>query len=146
MKADLASGGDSRGTGTLGTFFPLFPNYNYINQMNAQTPMNYMDIFPYVQIQPRPDLAFMTGADILWRESTRDSFYQPPGIPVVAGNANDKRYLGEILSLQAEWQATPNLVVDADVTRFLTAGFLRAAGGKDITYAAAWRPSISDPA
>jgi hypothetical protein len=94
MKADVASGGNSRGTGTLGTFYPLFPKNNYFNEASIQTAMNYMDIYPYVQIQPRADLAFMAGIDILWRENTHDSFYQPPGVPVVEGNANDKRFLG----------------------------------------------------
>lgn len=138
MKADAVSGGNSRGTGTLGTFYPLFPKNNYFNEANIQTPMNYMDIYPYVQVQPRPDLAFMTGVDVLWRENTHDSFYQPPGVPVVAGNANTKRFLGESLNLQAEWQATPNLDVNAAIVHFFTAGFLRAAGGQDVTWTGVW--------
>jgi hypothetical protein len=138
LKADVVSGGNSRGTGTLGTFYPLFPKNNYFNEASIETPMNVMHVNPYVQIQPRPDLAFTTGIDILWRENTRDSFYQPPGLPVVAGNANSKRFLGEALNLQAEWQATPNLNVNAVFVRFFADGFLSAAGGKDITWTGVW--------
>jgi hypothetical protein len=138
MKADVTSGGNSRGTGTLGTFYPLFPKNNYFNEANIQTPMNYMDVYPYVQIQPRADLAFMAGVDILWRQNTNDSFYQPPGVPVVAGNANNKRFLGAALNLQAEWQVTPNLNLNAAVVHFFADGFLRAAGGKSITWTGAW--------
>jgi hypothetical protein len=138
MKADVVSGGNSRGTGTLGTFYPLFPKNNYFNEASIETPMNVMHVNPYVQIQPRPDMAFTTGIDILWRENTRDSFYQPPGLPVVAGNANSKRFLGEAFNLQAEWQATPNLNVNAVFVRFFADGFLSAAGGKDITWTGVW--------
>jgi hypothetical protein len=138
MKADVASGGNSRGTGTLGTFYPLFSKNNYFNEASIQTAMNYMDVYPYVQIQPRADFAFTAGIDILWRQNTHDSFYQPPGVPVVAGNANNKRFLGAALNLQAEWQATPNLNVNAAFVHFFADGFLRAAGGKSITWTGAW--------
>ena len=138
MKADVASGGNSRGTGTLGTFYPLFPKNNYFNEANIQTPMNYMDIYPYVQIQPRPYLAFMAGVDVLWRQNIHDSFYQPPGVPLVPGNANTRRFLGEALNLQAQWQVTPNLDVNASIVLFLADSFLRAAGGHDVTWTGIW--------
>jgi hypothetical protein len=54
----------------------LFRNNNYFNEASIQTAMDYMDVYPYVQIQPRLDLAFMAGVDILWRQNTHDSFYQ----------------------------------------------------------------------
>jgi Alginate export len=138
MKADVASGGNSRGTGSLGTFYPLFPKNNYFNEANIQTPMNYMDLYPYGQIQPRRDLAFMARVDVLWRQNIHDSFYQPPGVPLIPGNANTKRLLGEALNLQSESQAAPNLDVNAAVVRFLAQGFLQAAGGHDITRTGLW--------
>jgi hypothetical protein len=139
-RSPLASGGNSRGYGALGTFYPSFPKKNYFNEASVQTAMNYMDVYPYVQIQPRSDLPFMAGIDILWRQNTRDSFYQPPGVPVVAGNANNKRFLRVALNLQAEWQVTPNLDVNTAFVHFIADGFLRAAGGKSITWTGAWAP------
>jgi hypothetical protein len=138
VKADVISGGNSHGTGTLGTFYPLFPKNNYFNEASIQTPMNVMHVNPYVQVQPRADLAFLAGIDILWRQNTSDSFYQPPGVPVVAGNANNKRFLGTALNLQAEWQVTPNLNINAAFVHFFADGFLRAAGGQSITWTGAW--------
>jgi hypothetical protein len=138
LKADVVSGGDSRGVGTLGTFYPLFPKNNYFNESNTQTPMNYMDFYPYVQIQPHRDLAFMAGAEILWRQNIHDSFYQPPGMPIIPGNANTERFLGEALNLQLEWQATPNVDVNAAVVHYFAQGFLSAAGGRDINWTGAW--------
>jgi hypothetical protein len=138
VKADVVSGGNSRGTGTLGTFYTFFPKNNYSDEASLQTATNVMHVNPYVQVQPRTDLAFLAGIDILWRQNIRDSFYQPPGVPVVAGSANDKRFLGEALNLQAEWQVTPNLNVHAAFVHFLADGFLSAAGGKSITWTGAW--------
>jgi hypothetical protein len=98
----------------------------------------HSDIYPYVQIQPRQDLAFIAGVDVLWRQNIHDSFFQPPGVPLMPGNANTKRFLGKALNLQAQWQATPNLDVNAAVVRFLAEGFLQAAGGHDITWKGLW--------
>jgi hypothetical protein len=138
LKADVVSGGDSRGVGTLGTFYPLFPKNNYFNESNVQTPMSYMDVYPYVQIQPRRELAFMAGADILWRQNIHDSFYQPPGVPIIPGSANTERFLGEALNLQVEWQATPNVDVNTAVVRFLADGLLDAVGHQNITWTGVW--------
>jgi hypothetical protein len=46
--------------------------------------------------------------------------------------------LGKALNLQAEWQATPNLDINAAVVRFFTGDFLQAAGGHDTTWAGLW--------
>jgi hypothetical protein len=78
------------------------------------------------------------GVDVLWRYSTHDAFYQPPGVPLVAGSANDKRFLGAQTNLHAEWQATAHLNVNAVYVHFLTEGFLSAAGAKDIDYFGFW--------
>jgi Alginate export len=138
LKADIASGGDSRGTGTLGTFYPLFPKNNYFSEANIQTAINYIDVYPTLQIQPRRDLAFIVGIEWLWRENTDDSFYQPPGLPVVPGNANGRRYLGTSSTAQIEWYATANLDLNLGYTHFAADGFLKAAGAKDIDWFGVW--------
>jgi hypothetical protein len=138
LKADIASGGDSRGAGSLGTFYPLFPKNNYFTEANIQTPMNYIDAYPSLHIQPRRDLAFVAGVEWLWRENTHDSFYQPPGLPLLPGNANDRRYLGTSSTVQAEWYATANLDLNLAVTHFAADGFLKAAGAKDIDWIGVW--------
>jgi hypothetical protein len=59
LAATAWSPGNSRGTGTLGTFYPLFPKNNYFTEASIQTPMNVVHVNPYVQVQPRGDFAFM---------------------------------------------------------------------------------------
>ena len=52
-------------------------------------------------------MLFRSGMDVLWRYSTLDAFYTPPGIPVVLGSANSKRFLGAQSNLHLEWYPTP---------------------------------------
>lgn len=138
LKADVASGGDSRGTGDLGTFHPLFPKLDYFNQAGIQTFANYVDMFPYVTVQPRRGLGVLAGVSFQWREDTRDGFYQPGTLPIVAGNANGRSYLGEAMVVQVEWQATPNLNLSASAVGYLTGNYLQAAGARDQGWAGVW--------
>jgi hypothetical protein len=89
--------------------------------------------------QAASQLRYLTsGIDLLWRYSVHDAFYQPPGVPLVPGSANDKRFLGAQYNLHAEWQATPHINVNAVYVHFFTDGFLRAANAKDIDFFAVW--------
>jgi hypothetical protein len=56
----------------------------------------------------------------------------------VPGSANKKRFLGAQSNLRAEWQATLHISVNAAYVHFLTAGFLKAAGAKDIDFLGGW--------
>ncbi|HET9686483.1 MAG TPA: hypothetical protein VFP79_04815 [Pseudolabrys sp.] len=40
--------------------------------------------------------------------------------------------------LQAEWQATSHISVNAAYVHFVTKGFLKAAGAKDIDFLGVW--------
>ncbi len=136
LQADIASGGGTGGT--LKSFNPLFPKFAYFTEASINAPINFIDLFPSITIQPTRDFAVTMGVDVLWRYSTHDAFYQPPGVPLVAGSANDKRFVGEQFNLHAEWQATAHLAINAVYVHFLTDGFLRAARAKDIDYVGFW--------
>ena len=136
LQADVASGG---GPGrTLKSFNPLFPKYAYFTEASINAPINFIDVYPSVTVQPLKNFAFRVGVDVLWRYSTQDAFYQPPGVPLVSGSANKKRFLGAQSNLQAEWQATAHISVNAAYVHFLTEGFLEAAGAKDVDFLSVW--------
>jgi alginate export protein len=101
-----------------------------------------VDVFPSVTIQPRRDFAVTAGVDFLWRYSTRDGFYQPPGVLLVPSSANTDRFLGEQYNLHAEWQATAHINVNAVYVHFTPAGFLKSAGAKGIDYVGIWTAYI----
>jgi hypothetical protein len=89
-------------------------------------------------VQPIPNFAITAGIDLLWRYSVHDGFYQPPGVPLVPGSANNKRFLGEQYNLHAEWQATSHINVNAVYVHFFADGFLKAAKAKDIDFLGVW--------
>jgi hypothetical protein len=136
LQADAASGGGPGGT--LKDFYPLFPKYAYFTEAQINAPINIIDAFPSVTIQPRRDFAVTAGVDFLWRYSIRDGFYQPPGVPLVPSSANTQRFLGEQYNLHAEWQATAHINVNAVYVHFTPAGFLKSAGAKGIDYLGIW--------
>jgi hypothetical protein len=136
LQADIASGGKSGGT--LRSFNPLFPKFAYFTEASINAPINLIDVFPSVTFQPWRNFAIRVGVDVLWRYSVQDAFYQPPGVPLVPGSANKKRFLGAQSNLQAEWQATSHISVNTAYVHFLTEGFLKAAGAKDIDFVGVW--------
>ncbi len=136
LQADVASGGGPGGT--LKSFNPLFPKFAYFTEASINTPINILDAFPSVTVQPSSDFAITSGVDFLWRYSIHDAFYQPPGVPLVPGSANGKRFLGEQFNLHAEWQVTAHINVNAVYVHFLTEGFLKAAHAKDIDFLGVW--------
>src|SRR5215471_15994318 len=136
LQADVASGG---GPGrTLQSFNPLFPKFAYFTEASINAPINFIDVFPSITVQPWQNFAISVGMDALWRYSVQDAFYQPPGVPLVPGSANTKRFLGAQSNLRAEWQATSHISVNAAYVHLLTAGFLKAAGAKDIDFLGVW--------
>jgi hypothetical protein len=75
--------------GALKDFYPLFPKYAYFTEAQINAPINMVDVFPSVTIQPRRDFAVTAGVNFLWRYSTRDGFYQPPGVLLVPSSVHD---------------------------------------------------------
>jgi Alginate export len=136
LRADVASGGGSGRT--LKSFNPLFPKLAYFTEASINSPINYFDVFPSVTVQPWRNFAISVGVDVLWRYSVKDGFYQAAGVPLVPGSANKKRFLGAQFNFQTEWQATSHISVNAAYVHFLTEGFLRAAGAKDIDFVGVW--------
>jgi len=136
LQADAASGGGA--SGPLKSFDPLFPKNAYFTEASINWPSNFIDVFPSVTIQPTYNFAVMAGMDVHWRYSTLDAFSTPPGIPVVLGSANNKRFLGAQSNLHLEWYPIPHLDIVAVWVHWQTAGFLTAAGGKNTDYIGMW--------
>jgi hypothetical protein len=63
LKADVASGGSSGGT--LKSFNPLFPNFAYFTEASINAPINFIDVFPSVTVQPWRNFAIRVGIDVL---------------------------------------------------------------------------------
>ena len=80
LQADVASGDTgARNTGNFGTFNPLFFKAGYFDDASLIRPSNIMDVHPTVQLHPRDSVQLIVGSDVLWRYTTKDGVYGPPG-------------------------------------------------------------------
>lgn len=138
LRADVTSGGNSRGTGALGTFYPLFPKNNVFSESSLLTEMNAIHVHPYVQVQPRRSLAMLLSVWPLWRENRADAIYTPPGAPLVPGNVNRSGYAGTGTDFQVEWQASSNVDVNAAFSYFSAGSYFTAAQGRSSTWTGFW--------
>ncbi|MEO1009191.1 MAG: alginate export family protein [Planctomycetota bacterium] len=137
IRLDYSSG--ARGAGsTTETFDPLFPKNNYFSEAAVIFPANIIDVNPNVTVYPTEHLAIEIMWDFLWRASPDDAVYIPPGRPLFAPTLSDGRFIGNSLSLLAEYHLARGTSVNAAFTFFDAGNAVRDAGGEDIVYAAAW--------
>jgi hypothetical protein len=73
-----------------------------------------------------------------WRESTADGIYGITGLPIPLQTSSTAAYLGDQLELDLSWEATRHLSVNVALARFWAGTHIRAAGGTNTSYVAAW--------
>src|SRR5262249_35986141 len=80
LLCDVVSGNTSHdGHGALGTFNPLYFKAGYFNDASLIRPSNIIDVHPTLQLLPRDNVLLTLGSDVLWRYTTHDGVYGPPG-------------------------------------------------------------------
>lgn len=132
---DVASG--NRGSGTFGTFNPLYFKAGYFNDASVIRPSNIIDVHPTLQLLPRENVLLTLGSDTLWRYTIRDGIYGPPGnLEIPAGGSS--RYVATTAEISAQWQINRHLTWITSYTHFFTSDALRELGGKDIDYFGTW--------
>jgi hypothetical protein len=138
LKADVISGDRDPGDRTLGTFNPLFPRLPYFSEANIATPANLVDVQPSITFTlPRRVTATLSWNG-LWKYAREDAFYAPPLAPMPGTTNTASNYIGEQVSLLAEWQTTEHLSLSATFVYFEPGAFVQEAGGRSGNFGAAW--------
>jgi Alginate export len=138
LRLNVASGDSNRGDGVLGTFDPLYPNLSYFSEAGFVSPSNFFDIHPSVQLALTPDVSLETDWDFLWRQTTGDGLYIPPGVPLIAGGTSTDPYIGNQISVAAEWRIERHTALTVNYTHFAAGETILKAGGRSADYFAAW--------
>ena len=138
LKADAISGDRDSGDRTLGTFNPLFPRLPYFSEANIATPANLLDVQPSLSITLPHDVTATLSWNGLWKYAKADAFYAPPLTPVPGTIATATSYIGDQVSVLAEWQANAHLNLAASYVYFEPGAFVREAGGRSGSFGAAW--------
>jgi hypothetical protein len=129
-----ASGDRQPGNRTLGTFDVLYPNLGYFTDAPVYYPGNTADAQPNVTFAVSPSLSARAGADVIFRVSTRDAVYGPPGIPVLPGRGTGPSYVTTLSYARVDWSASPHAVLSLSYVHGDAGTLIRSAGGHPVNY------------
>ena len=104
-------------------------------------PSNIIDIHPTVQLHPRDSVQLTVGSDVLWRYTTKDGVYGPPGnleLPPGGG----PRYVATTADVSAQWALNRHFVWIVSYNHFFTAQYVRSAKGGDVDFVGTWTSFI----
>lgn len=138
LKFDVISGDSNLNDGRLGTFNALFPNNSYFSEAAIFVPANLLDLNLNAELELTETLNFLLLWDFLWRYSTDDAIYVPPGVPAIAGDSSNARYIGNTLSLTLEWRPIETLEVTTAYVHFEAGDAVTNAGGRSSDFFILW--------
>ncbi len=130
----VASGDSKRGDLRLGTFDVLYPNLSYFTDAPLYFPGNSMDFNPSLRLKPVANITVQLGADFIFRITTDDAIYQPPGIPLVRGNGGGPRFGASLPYLKVTLTQDRNVEIVASVVDAKPGPYLRSFGAKTSHY------------
>jgi hypothetical protein len=135
---DVVSGNTGHdGGGSLGTFNPLYPKAGYFNDASLIRPSNLIDIHPTLQLLLRDNVLMTLGSDVLWRYTTQDGVYGPPGnLELPAGGG--ARYVATTAEISAQWLINRHVSWIMSYVHFFTGHYVRQAQGGDVSYVGTW--------
>ena len=114
FKTELISGDD--GSGSLGTFNPLYPRGAYFGRVARFGPANLIDFHPYVQYR-KGKLFLEVDYDHFWRFSRNDGIYDPAMNVVLAGDSPARTIAGQLGTL-AHYELNTHFAVELE-TNFI---------------------------
>jgi hypothetical protein len=139
------SGDQDRSNSDLQAFNALFPRPFFGSANTPIGPGNLLDAHPGVELHPTPRMKVMVDVDWLWRQSTGDGLYGPNILFVVpqdgpAAPLSTRRYIGQQLSADWNWQASRHLAFDFTYSVILAGPYLRdTTPGLTLSY---YKPTI----
>ena len=124
-RADIASGDKDPKDPKLQSFNPLFPGASYSGAIGLLGPTNLTDFTPSVTIVPRKSFILGFECPNYWRTSTADGIYGVQMQVLIRPDVGSGRYVGSNPGIIVVWQATPHMMIQGAITRFLSSDFLK---------------------
>lgn len=115
-----------KGTGSLGTFNPMFPDHAYSGRIALVGPSNNIDITPNVRLALTRRIYFLPDVAFFWRTSTRDGIYGivSPYLSIPTGSTRE-RFIGSHISLPTQFIINRHLTYTVGFTQFFKGGFIK---------------------
>lgn len=134
MSFGNASGDRSGGDGTLGTFDVLYPNLGYCTDAPLTYPGNDRGVQPNITLKPFRELSVQSGVDVLFRSSSHDAIYAPPGIALIRGNGHEGNFITALSYLKAVWRLSPHVEWAGSYVHASVGPLVKDHGGRDANY------------
>jgi len=119
----------------------LFPIGNYFGVLadTGPGPVNFIDVYPKVQMQLSHSVSVSTDLVARWRESIYDRVYAVPGFLIFPANGSRARFVGYRPGAEVRWQIDRHAYLQADYGVFYAGQFLKEASpGRNINYMELW--------
>ncbi len=125
FKADFFTGDRDATDDNVNTFNPMYPRQGYYRGAGALYAANYWDVHPSFMVTVANDFSFLIDWTWYWRVSTEDGLYiGGSGIPLLAPNASQEKYLGNQLDFEFSYQLTAYLSTSVNYSHFYSGGFV----------------------
>ncbi|MEM7704071.1 MAG: alginate export family protein [Pseudomonadota bacterium] len=133
LSVNVASGDEQRGDGRLETFDALYPRGNYFSELAQLGPSNFVNVNPYLMLEPSERLSLSFDVNLYWRREEADGVYGPPGNIIRAPLGSTARFVNTAFSASAEWALSKNYQLGLALTRSRPERFIEETGPSDST-------------
>ena len=134
VSSGRASGTTSTTGGRLGTFDPLYPALYYFTDASPIYPGNSLDAQPNLTLTLLRGVTLQAGVDLVWRVSSHDAVYIPPGIPLLRGAGQGGSTEVSLPYLHGTWTPTGRWKIDLSYVDIAPGALVREAGGRRADY------------
>lgn len=140
IRADASSGNHDGPTGSLNTFSPFYPAVGFwFGNGDFTNPLrNLIAVGPVFSMSPAHGWHFHVQALSMWRESSDDCVYIPPGLPV-AGTCGGvgSNHIGINYDIGTNWVINKHFVAQFEYQYYAISGVLKDAAHGSPKYFAA---------
>jgi len=141
LKTGITSGDGRPGSGTFGTFSPLFPSGTYFGEaaISLNGPSNLRRLGASLQAHLTDSVQVGIDYDWFWRNSLYDGVYGLGVNLLRTGQESRERYIGSQPSASVVWHAGRHLDLSLAYAYFAAGSFLThsATPGRDVQYTSA---------
>lgn len=135
LRLDIGSGDRDATDGRLGTFNPMFPKGAYFNETGLFSWGNLAALRASLGVAPSKTVSVEASytAHRLW--TSADAIYLQPLAPLAAARPGQPKDVGDAVQLDASWQVSRNIKLQAQLARQNAGPAVRALGGKPVNLA-----------
>jgi hypothetical protein len=134
LKSNITSGDKSANDNKLQSFNPMFPATAYSGQIALIGPTNVSDLSPNYRFRKKK-FTLSLDASFYWRQSKNDGVYNLFTNLQRAANANNRRFIGSLLSAKFDYAINRHTTWTTSYSKFIVGKFFQSnSAAKNVDY------------